>query len=204
MPGDDAAGRPSETEDASHDAISAFVDPVVKDAEDLCSKHDHITRVLADIEFPVAELTDRYNDNDTPFRFDSVICLFLYREVHEYSYAETSRRVRNWPYLLIRFGLHHGPSKPGVSKMWKRRFTVKGRLAITEAADRIREIAADHDLIDAPDEVPPIDPTELEEADTELIESKLRRIVQLARKQAFPPFESGRPSSRCGNGFGKR
>jgi hypothetical protein len=86
VPGDDAAGRPSETADTSHDAISAFVESVVEDAEDLCSKHDHITRVLADIGFPVEELTDRHNDNDTPFTFPSVIHLFLYQKIHQYSY----------------------------------------------------------------------------------------------------------------------
>jgi hypothetical protein len=100
--------------DTSTDEV---VESVVEQAEDLCQIHDHITRIIANLNIPTEEFSD-YNDlKRADFSLESVIRMFLYREAREFNQLETVRRLRGAACIYIRFNLVRPPTQSGLSYM---------------------------------------------------------------------------------------
>lgn len=106
-------------------STAEVVESMVEQAEDLCQIHDHITRVIANLNIPTEEFSD-YNDPERAnFSLESVSRMFLYREAREFNQMETVRRLRGAAYIYIRFNLARPPTQGGLSHMWRTRFTLQ-------------------------------------------------------------------------------
>ncbi len=66
---------------------------LIDEAEALCRVHDHITRVIGDLEIPDDTFTDQYaNTYPGELGFESVIRTLLYQKVCGFSQREVQSR----------------------------------------------------------------------------------------------------------------
>lgn len=171
-----------------------LIEWVIKSAEDLCKVHDHITRVIGQVDIPEVMFTDQYEkEYSHQFEFDSMLRLLLYKQVNRFSYRHTWRKIRTWPYIQVRFGFHDGdiPTHQALSHTYRNRLSLQDRQTLSTLADALRELAVEYDIMSAPNEGPPIDPSEMGE-DVGLKERELLRAVRIARDRVFTEFTTGR------------
>jgi|AntDeeMetagen192_2_1112575.scaffolds.fasta_scaffold01964_4 hypothetical protein len=180
--------------DPPPDEPSEVAAALVEQAEDLCEIHDHITRVIADLDFPEGAFTDQYT-KAYPYEldFEAVIRTLLYKETCGFSQRETHQRLNRWAYLQLRFGLDRAPTQQALSYTHRHRLSLNDRQVLTTAAKRIRGVAADHGLLSASDEGPPIDPEE--RGGKGLNDDEILRAIRIARDRVFTEFATERASN---------
>ena len=72
---------------------SAAVDGLVEQADELCGVHDHITRIIADLDIPPDSFSDQYSHSgQAQFDFEPVR-MFLYQHAREFNDSELTRRL---------------------------------------------------------------------------------------------------------------
>ncbi|ELZ98076.1 transposase IS4 family protein [Haloferax mucosum ATCC BAA-1512] len=167
---------------------------LIKQAERLCHVHDHITRVIANLEIPEDTFTDQYTKAyPDELDFEAVVRTLLYQNACGFSQREVYSRLRRWAYLQIRFGLNRAPTQQALSYTYRNRLSIQDRQTLTTVAEGIREVAAEHDLLSAPDEGPPIQPEERGEKG--LTDDEILRAVRIARDRVFTEFATGRAAN---------
>lgn len=173
---------------------SDAADALIKQSEELCSVHDHITNVIANLDIPTDSFEDRYEkDYSHQFDFDAIIRVLLYRQISGFSLRETAESLRRWAYLQYRFGLDRAPTQQTLSHTRRRRFSRQDRNTIKKVAGEIRSIAAAEDILGEPDSAPSIQPEETQEGG--LTDREIKRAVQIARNRVFTEFETERASN---------
>ena len=156
---------------------------------ELCRLHDHITRVVAGLEF----LTDRFSDqysapSKARFEFEPVLKMFLYMKTRDISQPELHRRLKGTAYIWVRFGLDGVLTQQAISYIWRNRLSLTDRHMIRATAQVIREIAADHDIIS--DDEPRLDPGRIDSSD--VTDDHIMNAVEAARDRGLDEFDSGR------------
>jgi hypothetical protein len=156
---------------------------------ELCRLHDHITRVVAGLEF----LTDRFSDqysapSKARFEFEPVLKMFLYMKTRDISQPELHRRLKGTAYLWIRFGLDGVPTQQAISYIWRNRLSLTDRHMIRATAQVIREIAADHGILS--DDEPRLDPGRIDS--TDVTDDHIMNAIEAARDRGLDEFDSGR------------
>lgn len=74
--------------------LSTLVERLVNQASTLYEQKDHVSHVIAALDLPVAELTDRYDHVPSHgFDFEVILRIFLYKEVGDFSDSELSQRL---------------------------------------------------------------------------------------------------------------
>ncbi len=105
------------------------VDTLVEQAEELCTLHDHITRVIAALNVSQGSFSDRYGQTSTTdFTFESVVRMFLYQHARGFNDSELHRRLEGTAYVFIRFELGRAPTQQAINYMWRRRGRVGSRI----------------------------------------------------------------------------
>jgi len=171
---------------------STTVDSLVEQAEELCNVHDHITRIIANLDIPRDTFSDQYSHpGQAQFDFKPVVRMFLYQHAREFNASELTRRLTGTAYVFVRFRLSRAPTQQAISYMWRRRLSLADRRQITATARAIREVAADHDLI-SPGE-PRLDPGEID--DTGVAEDQIMRAIRIARDRGLSAFETDRAAN---------
>jgi hypothetical protein len=171
------------------DTPSPVAEPLLEQAEELCGLHDHITRVIADLDVPEATFSDRYpRPGRADFEFASIVLMFLYQHARGFDQSELHRRLTGTAYVYIRFGLSRPPTQQAISYIWRNRFSLADRRTIKTTAQAIREIAADHDIVS--DDEPRLNPAEI--ADTEITDDLIMNAVEAARDRGLDEFDSER------------
>ncbi|WP_083909389.1 transposase [Natronococcus amylolyticus] len=171
---------------SNHDS---HLNDLIEQTEERCQVRDHISKVIADLEFSDEMFTDQHNGSAF-YDFEGMVRIFLYKEVRGLSQRETARHLEQWPHILMKFGLDRSPRQATLSHTRKKRFSRTDWLFLRDAASQIQKIAEEHGLIHAPNDSPPISPDEIQ--DGGLTEKEIRRATQLARKHVFKPFSTGR------------
>jgi hypothetical protein len=76
-------------------ATSAAVDDLVEQADELCDVHDHITRVIANLDIPRESFSDQYSHpGQAQFDFKPAVRMFLYQYAREFNDSELTRRLK--------------------------------------------------------------------------------------------------------------
>ena len=165
----------------------AMVVDLCEQAEDLCHLHDHVTRVIANLEIPSGFCTDYRNPADADFDANSMVKTFLYQEIQGLSQNATADRLRGAAYIWLRFGFSKSPTQQTLSYTWRNRFGMKDRRLISDAADRIRTICDEHDVIGHT--APALDPDNIHEQDLEeeLIMDAVKRATGLGFAEFVDP-----------------
>ena len=171
---------------------SAAVDGLVEQADELCDVHDHITRVIANLDIPRESFSDQYSHpGQAQFDFKPAVRMFLYQYAREFNDSELTRRLKGTAYVFIRFRLSRPPTQQGVNYIWRRRLSLADRRQIMATAQAIREVAADHDLI-SPGE-PPLDPGEIDDAG--VTDDQIMRAIRIARDRGLSAFDTDRAAN---------
>jgi hypothetical protein len=175
----------------SDNDIAEFVDDFRTQAEDLCRVHDHVTRVVANLDIPA----DRFADFDSPekatFDLTSIVRLFLYQHVRGFSQSSLEDRLRGVAYVYIRLRLARPPSQQAISYNWRRRFSLSERRAITQAATAIQAVCADHEVIAEGE--PLIHPEKIDEI--EIADDLVVDAIERARTRGLAEFDTKRAAN---------
>ncbi|WP_318571226.1 transposase [Salinigranum marinum] len=182
------------TEDSSlpRDRLAEFVTEIGEQTEDLCHIHDHITRVIANLDID----DDWFSDYDDPdrakFDLDAVVQMFLYQHARGFNQSELERRLKGAAYVYIRFGLGSPLSQQIISHNWRNRFCHSERQAIETVAEQIRKVCADNDIIDTGE--PALEPSDVN-AKHGIGEEQIMDAVERATELGFTEFSADRASN---------
>lgn len=168
------------------------IEPLTVQANELCSLHNHITRVIANLEIPRETFSDRYlHPNTATFEFDSVIMMFLYQYARGFTQSELYRRLTGAAYVWLRFELPRPPTQQAISYIWRNRLSLADRRTIKATAHAIQDVANDHDIIS--DGEPRLDPETVDS--TEITDDHIMDAVKTARERGLNEFDSERASN---------
>jgi hypothetical protein len=168
------------------------VDALVDQAAELCDLHDHITRVIANLDIPRNGFSDQYpHPSTTDFVFESVVRMFLYQHARGFNDSELHRRLKGTAYVFIRFRLERPPTQQAINYMWRRRLSLTDRRAIMATAREIRAVAATHDII--ADGEPRLDPDDIDDAGVS--DKQIMQAIRVARDRGLAAFETDRAAN---------
>ena len=168
------------------------VDELVKQADELCSLHDHITRVIADLDVSKETFSDQYpHSARAEFLFEPIILMFLYQYARGFDQSELHRRLAGTAYVYIRFGLPRPPTQQAISYIWRKRLSLTDRRAVKSTAQAIRDIAAERGIVSGDE--PRFDPDEID--DTGITDGLIMDAVKAARDRGLSEFDSERANN---------
>lgn len=185
----------------SESLVAQATEILVERTEQHLKTEDNLTRVLKNVVVPETIGTDQYSRKASDgFAFESMVKLYLYKQIEQYSDAELERRLSDWPYLRQRFEVSKPPRQQTFSYTWNNRFSPETKRALDAAATAIASIAVEQGVIRT--ELAPSDPDEdddLDEDGTPTREYKRKKAcqsVRFARKHAIPYFETTRAENK--------
>ena len=153
------------------------------------------------LSIPVEKLTDNRNKNKIKYGTEPLVRAFLYQIARDISQNELANRLQSRPSLVktCRFDVHdmsEAPKQGAINYAWLQ-FSTKTQDIVEAAAIGIAQTAVEEDVI--AESLVAVDPSE--DDDTDLTEAEAHRqktakTIRLARKHAFPEFESGRAINR--------
>lgn len=167
--------------------VDEIVEGVAEEAEGLCHIHDHITRVIANLNIPTDKFTDYDNPGRARFSLPSSIRMFLYKEAREFNQMETIRRLRGATFIYLKFNLTRTPTQAGLSHMWRTRFTMEERRVIERAAKRIREICKKHDIVDKTEPTPDAEDIRGKKLEAKQVGDAVQRATELGFDEFSDP-----------------
>src|SRR5699024_11148207 len=98
------------------DTTPPIAEPLLEQTKELCVIHDHITRLVSCLYFPLTLFTDKYpNSGSADFGFESVILLFLYQHARGFDQSELHRRLAGTAYVYLRLDLPRPPTQQAIS-----------------------------------------------------------------------------------------
>lgn len=183
----------------------AIAEAIVVHGEALCEREDHLWDVIGNIGTLSDKITDNRQQGKVAFKTDEMLRAFLYMHIRDFSQNKLATYLEKRPILLRRFGFdvnerEEAPTQQTISEIWEK-FSDDSQQIITAAAKGIGHAAVEHDVISEA-LVPYIDSdsSEAEDIDeksrADLYREKATGTIKLARKHAFPEFESGRSINR--------
>lgn len=184
----------------SPDLISQATEILVSHLSDEFDSVDNLSRALRNVVIPQTIGADQYQKSSSRgFSFDSMVKIYLYKQIMGYSDNKLEERFSKWPYLRLRFDIDNAPRQQTFSYTWNHRFSDRTRHALNCAAEAIASIAAQKDVIR--EELAPGDPddddiTEDDEPTREYKRRKSQQTVRLARQHAIPHFDTNRASNK--------
>ncbi|WP_205742989.1 hypothetical protein [Halalkalirubrum salinum] len=115
--------------------------------EDLCHIHDHITRIITNLDIG-AEWFSGYDDpGRAKFDLEPMVRLFLYKHARDLNQSELARRLQGAAYVHLRLGFDRPISQQIISHNKRERFDPDERRLLKDAAEVIRSVYSDHDII---------------------------------------------------------
>ncbi|WP_433629597.1 transposase [Halomicrococcus sp. NG-SE-24] len=171
-----------------------ILDSIQEQVEDLCHIHDHITRIIANLDIEDDWFTGYNHPKKSDYDLNGMVQTFLYMHARGFDEAETARRLKGAAYIYIQFGLPRPPTKQLINYTKKKRFSLQERKTLKTAGKRIRNICADHDLVrtDTTTE-PALDPDDIRGTDIE--EEQIMDAVERASDLGFSGFTANRASN---------
>lgn len=171
---------------------SEVVEEICEQADDLCHIHDHITRVIANLDIGDDWFTGYDESKRAKFGLEAAVKMFIYKEARGFDQTELEQRLKGAAFVYIRFGLSGPMNQQIISYNWRRRFDHTERRTIKTAARRIREICAEHDLVR--DSEPALNPEDVNPKHG-IGEEHIMDAVERATDLGFTEFSADRASN---------
>lgn len=195
------------------------VEMLVSQAESELETANTIAEALRHLVIPETFATDLYHPDETTtsarerareeeegvqktnteFPFESMVKLFLYRKVRDYSDNDLSDLLTIRTHLQRWFGVNRAPTQQTFSNTWNKRFSpqtqhsieVVARAIATAAVDEgvIRETLAPHNLTDDDTDDDGMPKREYKRKQT-------NKTFKLVKKHGVPHFETGRADNK--------
>jgi hypothetical protein len=170
-------------------SLDEVVTSIYEQAEDLCHLHDHSTRIIRPLDIDADAFSGYEESYRAKYQIEPLVRTFLYQHVRNLNQSELSRRLHDGSYVYRRMGLISGLDQQVISYTWRTRFTMEERRAIEEAARKLQELFAEHDIIDVGE--PPLDPSDID-VDNGIGEEQIQEAVRNATDLAFEEFSDPR------------
>lgn len=182
----------------------AVAQAIVEHGGVLCELEDHLRNVISKLVIPVGELTDNREQGKVKFNTEPLIRAFLYQHCRGYSGNELAKLLSERVFLVKACGfdsigfhdLTHESLQGTINYAWNE-FSEGTRQIIKAAAMGIAQAAVEEDVVT--ESVVATDPAKSEDTEDSKQEArrqKTTKTIKLARKHAFPEFESGRAINR--------
>ena len=176
----------------------AAAQALVVHGEKLCEHVEHLWDLMKHLSIPTDYLVDTRERHKVTHETEPITRAFLYQHVHGLSQNQLANRMEARPILVHRFGLECAPTQQALSDVWGK-FGEDTREIIEAAGIGLRHTAVENDVIAealVPTEPPEDEDDEEDEDEKEYTRRKAKKTFKLARKHAFPEFESGRTLNR--------
>lgn len=173
------------------DLRDEILNSIEEQTEDLCHIHDHITRIITNLEIDEAWFTGYSEPGRAKFDLEPVVRLFLYKYARDFSQSELERRLKGVAYVYVRLGFTRPVSQQIISHNERNRFNSTERGLLQDAAARIVDVCAEHDIISVNE--PALEPEDIqhEQVSEELIMDGVERATRLG----FGEFSADRASN---------
>ncbi|SDF89302.1 transposase [Halorientalis regularis] len=181
--------------------VPAVAEALVTHAEAVCDYADHLWRVVGNLSVPTDLLTDTRDTAKVTYSTEQMVRCFLYAEIREFSHNELADQLHTRPALCKQFGFTTPPTQQTLSETW-RALDDETQRVIDESAIAIAHVAHENDVISeallptSPDEDKRDTDEQATEQDREWKRQKATKTIELARRYAFPVFDSGRADNR--------
>jgi hypothetical protein len=174
---------------------SAAAQALVLHGEEASKHIDHLWDLIKVVSIPTDYLVDTRQQHKVTHETEPIVRAFLYQHARGFSQNELAKRLHARPVLVHRFGLDSAPTQQALSDVWAK-FGADTREIIKAAGIGLRRTAVENDVI--AEALVPTAPSEDEpdEDEKEYTRRKAKKTFKLARKHAFPEFESGRTLNR--------
>jgi len=168
-----------------------ILDSIEEQTEDLCHIHDHITRVITNLSID----DEWFNGYDDPgrakFDLEPMVKTFLYKHARGFDQSELERRLKGAAYVWIKLNLNQPLSQQIISHNKRNRFNKDDRSLLKDIAARIKDVCADHDIVE--ENEPALEPEDVQHdaVSEELIMDGVGRATNLGLNK----FSAGRASN---------
>lgn len=173
---------------ASRDEILQSIE---EQTEDLCHIHDHITRIITNLDID----EDWFSGYDDPgrakFELEPMVRLFLYKYARELNQSELARRLSGAAYVYLRLGFDRPISQQIISHNKRQRFDAAERRILKDAAEVLRTVCSEHDVIRTNE--PALDPADVQY--DRVSEAEIMDAVKRATELGFSEFSADRASN---------
>lgn len=168
-----------------------IVEEIAEQVDDLCHIHDHITRVIANLDIEHGWFTGYDEPGRAKFDLEPMVKTFLYKYAREFTQSELQRRLQGAAYVYIRFGLKQPVSQQVISHNKRNRFDTGDRPLLKDAAERIQDVCTDHDIVEQNE--PALDPEDVQHEDVS--EEQIMDAVERATELGVSEFTADRASN---------
>ena len=189
---DNEAGSPVDDQEGE-DPLKDIIQELAEQTEDLCHIHDHITRIIANLDIEEEWFSGYDEPGRGKFDLTSIVSMFLYQKARDFDQSDLERRLKGATFVYTRFDLECPPTQGAISYNWRNRFNVWERAVLKEAANRIRDICNEHDIIDTNE--PALQPEDILDDDEIIAEEQIRGAVERATELGFEEFADLRASN---------
>ena len=177
---------------------SAAAQALVVHGETLCEHVEHFWDLIKFLSIPTDHLVDTREQHKVTHKTKPITRAFLYQHARGFSQNQLADRLEKRPILVHCFGLESAPTQQALSDVWGK-LGADTREIIEAAGIGLRRTAVENDVI--AEALVPTAPSEDEadekdEDEKEFTRRKAKKTFKLARKHAFPEFESGRALNR--------
>ena len=176
--------------DASDDR-DAILDSIEEKTADLCHIHDHITRVITNLDIDEEWFTGYDEPGRAKFDLEPIVRLFLYKHARELNQSELARRLRGAAYVYLRLGFDRPISQQIISHNKRERFDATERRLLKDAAEIIRTVCSGHDVIRTNE--PALEPEDVQH--DRVSEAEIMDAVKRATELGFSEFTANRASN---------
>lgn len=186
-----------------NDKPERIVNELTTQADSLFNIYDNISKVIDEMDFPFKFISKYYDNNfknTKNFQLEEMTRLYVYMQAGNYSQKSVAKKIQNWPYLQVRFGLDRGPTQAHISHAKRNQFSTKFRDFMSELAEGIREIAVARGVAAAEGEGHNENPNPDEiKASSQPIEDYVDEhapeLIGTMLDEVAPAFETGRASN---------
>lgn len=168
-----------------------IISSLEEQTEDLCHIHDHITRIITNLDIGEDWFTGYDEPGRAKFDLEPMVRLFLYKYTRDFSQSELARRLRGAAYVYLRLGFDSPVSQQIISHNERNRFNATERRILKDAADRIADVCAEHDIISVNE--PALEPEDVQHE--QVSEEHIMEAVKRATDLGFSEFTANRASN---------
>lgn len=177
------------TDDRDH--RDEILNSIEEQTEDLCHIHDHITRIITNLEIGDGWFTGYDEPGRVKFDLEPMVRLFLYKHARELNQSALARRLRGAAYVYLRLGFDRPISQQIISHNKRERFDAPERRLLKDAAEVIRTVCSEHDVIRTNE--PALDPEDVQH--DRVSEAEIMDAVKRATELGFSEFTADRASN---------
>lgn len=179
---------------------SELAEDLVEQADSLFKTHrgSSISKVIGNLIIETNEITDLFDvseKNCKIFDIENMTRVFLYKETCEFSQQKVADRIKDWPYLQVRFDLDRGPTQEHISYFKLDKFEPDYRSFLKDVAAKIRQQAKNYDITSKEIRSPEAEPDELSDTSTTIekyIDKQVPELINRLSNEICSEFDTGR------------